>query len=381
MNNLNTHQVCTFCVMDTTASEISFNSEGRCHFCRTAERQLEENVKRVNRSDYGIERRIEEIKKRNKNKPYDAITGLSGGVDSTYATYLAHQYGLRLLAVHCDTGWNTNEATANIHSLVNKLGIDLETYVVPWEQMRDLQLSFFKASVPNCDIPQDHAIITTNNIVSTKYGIKDFISGGNITSESILPSSWGHDARDLKHIKAINKRFEQSDLKGYPTLNFFQAYFWLPFIKRISSYRILNDFDYSPEETRTILKKTLSWQDYGPKHFESFFTRFFQAYYLPEKFNFDKRKAHFSSLIAAKKMTRTEALEKLKGSQYQAETLERDIKYFCQKLEITQDDFLKIMLSSPKNHEDYPTSTLTMRKITRCKDYIEEKGFKLNRIR
>ena len=373
-----TYQICNTCIMDTTASEIIFDSHGQCNFCKEAASLLEKNTARQNAADQ-LAIRVREIKERNKNKPYDAIIGLSGGVDSAYAAHIASKQGLRLLAVHCDTGWNSDEAVSNIHSVINKLKIDLETYVVPWETMRDLQVAFFKASVPNCDIPQDHAIVAVNNIISDKVGVRDFISGGNLTSESILPSSWGHDARDLRHLKAVGKRFGVNRLGQFPTLNGFQAYLWLPYVKGMRNYRILNDVTYSRAEAIETLTKEYNWKDYGGKHHESVFTRFFQAYYLPEKFHYDKRKAHLSSLVVSEQMTREEALAEMAQPLYSEISFKRDKNYFLQKLKISSEEWDKIMQSPPVHHTSYPTNTWWRQHLASLKNTIEQKGIVLRK--
>lgn len=373
-----TYQICNTCIMDTTASEITFDSNGQCSFCKEAASLLAKNTARQQAANQ-LEIRVSEIKERNKNKPYDAIIGLSGGVDSAYAAHIAHKQGLRLLAVHCDTGWNSDEAVSNIHSVINKLKIDLETYVVPWETMRDLQAAFFRASVPNCDIPQDHAIVAVNNIISDKVGVRDFISGGNLTSEAILPPSWGHDARDLRHLKAVGKKFGVNKLGQFPTLNGFQAYLWLPYVKGMRNYRILNDITYSREEAIETLSKEYNWKDYGGKHHESVFTRFFQAYYLPEKFHYDKRKAHLSSLIVAGQMTREEALEEMQKPLYTEMSFKRDKNYFLQKLKISNEEWDEIMLTSPISHSSYPTNTWWRQHLASLKNTIEQKGIVLRK--
>lgn len=370
--------ICNTCVMDSSAEEIIFNNHGQCNFCLEAAKLLERNESRKKKYN-SLESHIDEIKKRNKNKPYDAIIGLSGGVDSAYAAHIADSYGLRLLAVHCDTGWNSDESVSNIYSVIHKLNIDLETYVIPWETMRALQVAFFKASVPNCDIPQDHAIVAVNNILSNKFKISDFISGGNLTSESILPTSWGHDARDLRHLRAIGKLFNVDSLRGFPTLNGFQSYLWLPYIKGIKNHRILNDINYNRAEACKFLIKEYGWKDYGGKHHESVFTRFFQSYYLPQKFGFDKRKAHLSSLIIAKQITRKEALEELKKPLYTEANLKRDQKYFLKKLNLTEEEWKKIMQLPKLQHKSYPTNLWWKQYLIKAKVFLENKGIVLRR--
>ncbi|HGH6027430.1 TPA: N-acetyl sugar amidotransferase [Vibrio mimicus] len=373
------YQRCTRCVMDTTDPEITFDENGFCNHCNYAFNNFNTHVLSGVAGKRRISSKVSEIKARNKRKKYDVIMGLSGGVDSSYAVSLAHSLGLRILAVHCDTGWNSEEATHNVHSLVNKLGIDLHTEVINWETMRELQAAFFKASVPNCDIPQDHAIVAVNNRIAAKYGVKDFITGGNFVGESIFPSAWGYDARDLRHLKAISKIFGNGDLKGFPTFNGFIQYFWSPFVLGIKNYRILNDADYNPILAKQELIEQYGWKDYGGKHHESVFTRFYQAYYLPEKFGFDKRKIHLSSLIVSGLVSRNEALLELEKPLYDERQLRSDKKFFLSKLGFSSSDWDLIMKQDAKKHTDFPTNLYWKQYLQRLKVFLEKNGKRVRR--
>ena len=365
--------------MDTSDPQITFDDNGHCNHCVTALEEMSNVIRQGEVGRMHMKEMVVAIRRRNRHRNYDAVIGLSGGVDSSYAAIVAHNAGLRLLAVHCDTGWNSEEATHNIHSLVNKLGIDLETVVVDWESMRDLQSAFFRASVPNCDIPQDHAIAAVNNQVAATVSVKDFISGGNFASESILPGAWGHDARDLRHLWAISKRFGQGRSRGYPCMGAFMSYFWLPFVRGIRSYRILNDIGYHLDRAKKELTRDYGWKNYGGKHHESRFTRFFQAYYLPEKFGFDKRRAHLSSVIIAGQMTREEAQAKLKEPLYEPRQLELDREYFQKKLRFSDQDWRDIMCASPCHHEEFPNLLVWQRWRTRVKQAMEKRGIRVRR--
>jgi N-acetyl sugar amidotransferase len=365
--------------MNTSDYEITFNASGYCNHCVNAISVMDSFVSKGKKGIDNLERTVDGIKKRNKNRDFDALVGLSGGVDSTYATAMAHKAGLRLLAVHCDTGWNSEEATHNIHSLVNTLGIDLETIVVDWESMRDLQAAFFRASVPNCDIPQDHAIVAVNNLVAARFRLKDFVSGGNFASESILPGSWGHDARDLKHIKAISRLYGTHGLRGYPCMGMFKSYFWLPFVRGVRNYRILNDVDYHRDQAIDTLKVDYGWKDYGGKHHESRFTKFFQAHYLPVKFGFDKRRAHYSSLIVDGQISREEALNLLEKPLYDPQSLRSDEDYFLKKLGLKNSDWEKIMSDSPQKHDEYPNELLWHKYRTLLKEALEKRDIRVRR--
>lgn len=369
---------CSFCVMDDSDPSIVFDEHGQCNHCIAAIRSLDV-LGSFEDKQARLKSAISTIKERNKNKPYDVVMGVSGGVDSSYALVKAKELGLRILAVHCDVGWNSDIAVSNIKNLVDKLQIDLETVVVDWRAMKGLQRGFFLASVSNCDIPQDHAIVAVNNQVASKVGVRDFISGGNLVGEAIMPSSWGYDARDLKHLKAINKVFDNVSLSNYPKLSAFMSYFYLPFVKGVRNYRILNDMDYNPIEAKQLLMDQYGWKDYGGKHHESVFTRFYQAYYLPEKFGFDKRKGHLSSLIAAGLLSREDATEALAKELYTKERLKKDRNYFLKKLDFSESDWERIMSADIVSHYDYPTNRSVHSLITIVKEFIESKGIKIRR--
>ena len=242
----------------------------------------------------------DKIKREEKKKEFDCIIGLSGGVDSSYLVYIAKvKLGLRPLVVHVDCGWNSELAVKNIENIIKSLDLELHTFVVNWEEMKDLQRSFFKASLPDQDIPQDHAIFSALYKFADENNIKYAFNGVNFATESILPVSWGYQAMDLRHIKSIHNRFGERELKEYPSVNFFQRYIYFNLIKNMKIISPLNYLNYRKNEAIEILTKELGWQYYGGKHHESRFTKFFQSYYLPFKFHFDKRRAHLSSLIVS----------------------------------------------------------------------------------
>jgi N-acetyl sugar amidotransferase len=352
------YRICTRCIMDTSDSEILFDGKGVCRYClefeATARRKLE-----IAQSGKGMELLsgiIEEIKRKGKNKEYDSIVGVSGGVDSTYATYNAVKFGLRPLAVHFDSGWNSELAVNNIEHIVKRLNIDLHTVVADWPEMQDLQLAYFKASVANCDIPQDHAFVAALYDVALEQGIRYIIVGGNIATEFILPKSWGYNSADLCNLKAIQRRFGTMKLKRYPTCSFFQRYVYYPFIKGIKVIRILDYLPYNKQEGKKLISKKLGWRDYGGKHYESIFTRFFQACYLPKKFGFDKRRAHLSSLVVSGQMTRDQALTEMDQPPDPPAKMVEDGKYVAKKLGITYEEFERIIDLPIRSYKDFPSS-------------------------
>ncbi|MBI4685910.1 MAG: N-acetyl sugar amidotransferase [Nitrospirae bacterium] len=349
------YKICTRCIMDTTDPEIVFDENGYCNHCRWYYANVNKIVFKGDDAEKRLNQIVEEIKA-NRRGEYDGIIGLSGGVDSSHAIVKTVELGLKPLAVHFDSGWNSELAVKNIENLVRKLNVDLYTFVIDWEEMRDLQKSFFYASVANADVPQDHAIFAALWKIAEEKKISYIISGSNYATECILPTEWGYDSKDSKHLKAIHKKFGSLKLKKYPTMSFFKLYIYCPYIKRIKSIPILNYMPYVKKEAMKILENEFGWRYYGGKHYESVFTRFFQGYYLPAKFGYDKRKAHLSSLIVSGQMTRDEALEEMKQNYYTEEKIREDKTFILKKLGLTEEEFAKIMSLPKKTFRDYPSN-------------------------
>lgn len=342
-------QVCSRCVMDKTDKDILFDNDGVCNHCK----DYDTLVLNHSYDKKLLNKIISKIKKKNHNKQYDVLIGLSGGVDSSYVSFLAKEYNLKALLVHVDGGWNSELAVKNIENIVEKTGFDLYTIVVDWEEMQDLQLSFFKSDVPNCDIPQDHAFVAGVYKTAIKFDIKYILNGYNISTESILPKSWGHRYNDLSHIKDIQKKFGTKKLSKYPTMNFFEYNIYYRCFKDIKNIPILNFLNYNKEEAKEQLVKVFDWKDYKYKHYESKFTKFFQSYYLPKKFNIDKRKAHLSSLIVSGQLSRDDALKELEKTPYNELEIRYDIAFVAKKLGIEYGEFMKIINQEIKSHYDY----------------------------
>ena len=271
--------------------------------------------------------------------------------------YTVKQLGLRPIAVHLDNGWDSEIAVKNIENVVTGLGIDLHTHVIDWEEFRDLHLAFLKASVPNSEVTTDHAIVALLYKTAVTRGIRFIIGGGNIVTEAIMPSSWGYDARDWKHIKAVHKRFGRVRLRTFPHQTLFHWVYYT-FIRRIKLISILNYVDYNKQDAAGLLSREVGWQSYGPKHFESIYTRFFQAYILPTKFGFDKRKAHLSTLICSGQVTRSSALQELTKDLYSRDQLNEDRDYLLKKLALGSTEFERIMAQPPRTHRDYPSNQM-----------------------
>lgn len=353
----NSYHICSRCVMDTSDPEIVFDDEGVCNHCHSYDTQASSIVIKAEsgESQPELDKLIAEIKYSGKNRDYDCVIGLSGGVDSSYVALKVKEAGLRPLAVHFDSGWNSELAVNNIENIVKKLDIDLFTFVCDWDEMRDLQLAFFKSGVANCDTPTDHAFLAVLYRVAAKFNIRYIVTGTNYATEFILPSAWGYSPADLTHLKAIHKQFGRRQLVNYPTLGFFKRYFYYPIFKGIKTVRILNLMPYNKMKVKSEIMEALGWRDYGGKHYESIFTRFFQAYYLPEKFGFDKRKAHLSSLIVSGQISREDALIELSSPTYPSEKLAEDKEFVAKKLGISVEEFDVLLTMPQKSYKDYPT--------------------------
>lgn len=350
------YQICTRCVMDTSDPLIEFDEAGVCNHCRTFDA---ETSKLWIQGEEG-RRRLEEIavtiREEGKGKEYDCIIGLSGGVDSSYLAWVAvRQMGLRPLAVHVDAGWNSDQAVRNIESIVEKLGLDLFTNVIDWEEMQDLQVAYLKSGVENQDTPQDHAFFASLYNFAVKNGIRWVLSGYNVASESVLPRAWGYNPRDSRQLKAIHRLFGKRKLRTYPIASLFDHYVYWPRIRKMRLVYPLNYLPYDKEKTKEVLRTELGWRDYGGKHHESRFTKFFQAHWLPHKFGYDKRRAHLASLILAGQASRDDALRELEQPPYPPGELAEDMDFIRKKLGLSEQDFAAIMDAPPRTYRDYPS--------------------------
>jgi N-acetyl sugar amidotransferase len=345
--------------MDTTDPDIEFDDQGVCSHCQRYDLMVKEIVDCASRGEreQALDDIVARIKEGSRGKDYDCIMGLSGGVDSSYIAYTAKRLGLRPLAVHFDSGWNSELAVNNIESIVKRLDIDLYTHVVNWEEMRDLQLAFFKASVANCDIPTDHAFPAILLRQAAKHGIKYVLSGSNYATEFILPSAWGYLSGDLRHLKDIHNQFGKERLRDYPTIGFFEQYIWYPYVRGIKTVKPLNYLPYNKLDAKRVIMQELGWRDYGGKHYESVFTRFFQGYYLPTKFGYDKRLAHLSSLINAGQMARETALAELQQPTYDPALQAEDKGFVAKKLGVSVVELEKIFAQPNKDYTAYKSYT------------------------
>ena len=360
------YKVCQRCIMDTSDREISFDQAGSCNHCtRYFERVAVEQFSGDD-GEKRLQSLVDTIKQRGRGRDYDCIIGVSGGVDSTVVAYHVKQLGLRPLALHLDNGWNSELAVDNIKRTLDRLEIDLYTHVVDWEEFRDLQLSFLKASVSNCEIPTDHAINALLIKTALKMRIKYVLHGGNLATEGILPISWGYYNQDLKHLRAIHRQFGSQPLRTFPQISLFRFVSAI-MLRGVKYIPILNYLNYNKNAAKELIQNELGWRDYGGKHYESIYTRFFQGYILPKKFGYDKRRAHLSTLVCSGEMTRDAAIEEMKTDPYASNDLEQDREFVIKKLGLTEVEFSEIMEAPVKQHAEYPSNSFFFHDLKRMK--------------
>ena len=349
------YQRCSLTVMDNIADpDIRFDNNGICNYFYEYKSVAKKNVLDGLEGEKELALLVEKIKKEGQGKRYDCLIGLSGGVDSTYVAYLVKKHDLRPLAVHLDNGWDSELAVKNVENIITKLGFDLFTLVVNWEEFRDIQLAYLRASVVDIEVVSDHAIFATMYKLAKEHHTGYIISGTNIVTEYIMPPSWLYQKMDFKNLKDIHDQYGKRKLKTYPFFNF-RKYVYYSAVLKLSPISILNYVPYNKLQVKEIIKKELDWRDYGGKHYESVFTKFYQAYILPEKFKIDKRKAHLSNLICAGQLTREDALKELEQPLYNEKDLEADKEYVLKKLTLSAKEFEKIMNLPISKHTDFKT--------------------------
>ncbi len=359
-------QICTKTVMDTTDPNIKFNKSGESHYYTNFIKNIIPVWKNDNSKFYQLEKIADKIKKDSKKNDFDCIIGISGGVDSSYLVYLAKEIlGLRPLIYHVDAGWNSQLAVSNIEKIIDKLNLDLHTDVIYWPEMKDLQLSFFKAQVPHLDTPQDHAFFSSMYNYASKYKVKYILNGGNFSTECIRePLEWHYHASDLKQLKDIHSKFGNLKLDKFPTADIFKYKFYYRFVKSIKVIQPLNMIKYIKSEAIDLLQRKFDWKEYSHKHYESRFTKFYEGYWLLNKFGYDKRKAHYSSLILTNQMTREDALKKISVAPY-TEEIEDDFEYVANKLEISVMELKNLMNGENKSFRDYNSNYLLINFFTK----------------
>lgn len=349
------YRQCSTTVMDNIADpDIWFDEQGICNYYHEYKLAEASDVAMGKAGEEKLHTLVETIKKNGKGKPYDCLIGLSGGVDSTYVAYLVKQLGLRPLAVHLDNGWNSELAVKNVENIITKCGFDLYTLVVNWQEFKDIQLSYLKASVVDIEVVSDHAIFATMYKLAKEKKISCILSGTNVVTEYIMPQSWLYKKMDFVNLKDIHSKFGSAKLKTYPVFDF-KKYVYYSGVLKLTPISILNYVPYNKAAVKEIIKKELDWRDYGGKHYESIFTKFYQAYILPQKFKIDKRKAHLSTLICSGQISKEAALKELELPLYPEEDLKADMEYVLKKFGLTQKQFDDIMKLPVKRHEDFKT--------------------------
>jgi N-acetyl sugar amidotransferase len=361
--------------MDTVADRrIVFDDQGLCHHCVRYDRLLASRVVPGEAGRAALARLVEQIKRDGRGKEYDCIVGVSGGVDSTYVAHLVKQHGLRPLAIHLDNGWNSELAVKNIERVLRTLDIDLHTHVLDWDEFRDLQVSFLRASTPDGEIPTDHAIVATLWGEASRRGIKYIISGMNFATESVGVPDWSYGHSDWRYIKDVHGRFGTVKLKTFPHFTLAYLLLWVNAIRRIRTVSILNYVDYHKESAMQLLQSQLGWEYYGGKHHESLYTRFYQGYVLPKKFGVDKRYGHLSDLIKAGQMTREQALEEVRKPPYAEEVQQQDIVYVCKKLGLSAAQWEEIMRAPVRSFRDYKNSYAVVELLRDSVNWLRSKG-------
>jgi aminotransferase len=366
------YQICTCCVMDITDPEIIFDEKGLCNHCRHFHEVTSKHWFPNDEGKKKLDTLFSKIKQKGKEKEYDCIIGLSGGVDSSYLALKLKDCGLRPLVVHVDAGWNSELAVYNIEQIVKHCGYDLHTHVMDWQEIKDLQLAYLKSGIANQDTVQDHAFFASLYHFAVQNDIKYVISGGNISTESVFPKSWHHAAMDSTNLKSIHRLFGKKKLSQYKTISFFEYFFYYPFIKGMEVVRPLNFMPYNKGEALKFLKEKINYKEYGRKHGESRFTKFFQNYYLQKKFNIDKRRSHLSSQILSYSLTRDEALRELQKPLYDEIELSQDKAYIAKKLEISVDELDRFVFEKGIHYSKYANWDTRYKLMTKVKKLIQK---------
>ena len=344
---------CVRCIFNNVVDpDIYFDEQGLCNHCVFYDKTVAPLLKMDRSAE--LTRIVDAIKKDGKGKRYDCIIGVSGGVDSSYVAHVVKELGLRPLAVHCDNGWNTELAVSNISNLLTKLVIDLYTHVINWDEFKDIQLAYLKASVIDVEAPSDHAIAATMYRQAARFGVKHILSGENFITEGYLPESWVHMKNDLVNIKAIHRQFGHVPMKSFPTLGLIKRFYYEK-VRGIRYVPILDYVHYVKSDAKKLLMDRYDWRDYGGKHYESIITRFYQSYILPVKFGVDKRYSHLSTLICTGQITRAEALAEVAKPPYDPQKMIEDKRYVAKKFGLTEEGFDALMALPVRSHFDYPS--------------------------
>jgi N-acetyl sugar amidotransferase len=347
------YRICARCIMDTSDPDIVFDAEGHCNHCTAwFARPAIYNLPPAERARRLAEL-VDDIKRRGRGKDYDCIIGVSGGVDSSFVAIKVRELGLRPLAVHVDNGWNSDKAVGNIKRVLEPLGIDLSTIVLNWKEFRELQLAFLRASTPDSEIPSDHAIVAAFYEASARHSVGYCLSGINLRTEGIHVREWSQGHLDSRYIRSVYRQFTGKRLKHFPLISVSRLVLNIV-LHRPRWVFLLDYLDYDKQAAKRLLTESYGWQDYGGKHYESVYTRFYQGWILPHKFGYDKRRMHLSTLVCSGQMTRAAALEEIASPAYPPEWVEPDTAFVAKKLGITREEFAAIMAIPKKRYSDFP---------------------------
>jgi len=343
--------ICSRCIMDHSDPDLVLDANGMCNHCRRYDEQVRDHVRTGAEGRRQLDGHVTRITAAGLGKPYDCIIGVSGGVDSTFVAWKVKALGLRPLAVHLDNGWDSEIAISNIKTVLERMGIDLHTEVLDWEEFRDIQLAFLKASVPDAEIPSDHAIFACLYHTATRHGVTDVITGVNIRTETHMPAAWSQGHFDFGYIRDVQRQFGTRPIRHLPHYSFYE--YLTAFRSTHQTLNILDYTDYSKSEALVLLEKDLGWRDYGGKHYESIYTRWYQGVYLPRKFGYDKRRSHLSSRICSGELTREFALEEIAKPPYAPPLQEEDMAYVAKKFGLTRDGLAALIAAPPRRFADF----------------------------
>lgn len=350
------YQICSNCIMDTSDSNISFDDRGWCDYCRNYYKNILPNWHADARGQKVLQKISDNIRRSSKGRKHDCIIGLSGGPDSSYVTYLAKEkLGLNPLVFHVDAGWNTQQAVNNIEKIVSGLGLDLHTEVINWEEMKDLQVAFLKSQVPDQDYPQDMAFFSALYKLAVKNRIKYVLTGANISTECVRePEEWGtYIGIDKRLVKSIHSQFGKVPLRTFPMVDIFTYKVYYPYLLGMKVVKPLNYIPYIQKDAEKELSDRFNWEKFIHKHYESRFTMFFEGYWLPKKFGYDKRRAHFSSKILTNQMTRHEALERISKPEIGEKTHLEEFEYVANKLDLSVNELEEIFRGKNRTCAEY----------------------------
>lgn len=365
--------MCSRCVLDTSDPRIEFDAQGVCNHCRTFSDKRRGRMVEGERGEQLWQEIVAKMKRAGRARDYDCIVGISGGADSTYVTYLVAKAGLRALAVHLDNGWNSELAAHNIERAVSRLGVDLFTHVIDWDEFRDLQLAFLRASTPDAELPTDHAIFGLMLRAANKHKVRYIVTGMNYATESTNVPDWTYSPVDWRYIRSIHRRFGSKPLGTYPHYSLPYLFYTLA-LRRVHMVAPLNYLAFDRKHAIEVLQRELGWRDYGGKHHESIYTRFFQSYILPRKFGIDKRRAHYSDHIKTGRMTREQALLQLRSQPYDPALMEEDRRYTMKKLGLSEERFEGIMRAPCKSFRDYPSNDWLIGRLKRAQHWLRERA-------